>query len=241
MGETSVSLTFTNSNAGGALLSFIAITDDEVNFTTSALVSVNKEISHNYTLPFSLSPGRYRVFVYDIKHDGTLPSDVNYPAVTRDIYDENFMGSEDLLVRSFQPTFIHIKNCTVETSYLFIDARCDYLTNSTATGFQMIVRQSDPNNVRKLFVNITEELDAEASVEVEENGTYQVAIFAVMQESGITESDVEYIKRVEVCTCAGILIVEPPWKTIIRRIGNTPLPTQFQPFFVLCCSPSKIY
>ena len=207
-GEIIVSLTYNSladSNAGGALLSFIPVTDDKVNFTGSALISMNKETSRNYTLPFSLSPGGYRVFVYDIEHDGTLPSDVNYPAVTRDI------SNDDLPERYFEPRFVHIKNCTIKTLSLVIAARCEYPTNSIATGFQMIAQQSDLNKVRQLFVNKTEELDASASIEVKENGAYQVAIFAIQEGSGITESNVEYIKQVSISG-------EPPpsdWRLVL--------------------------
>lgn len=71
-----------SANARGALYALVFITDDEeVDFMRSALVALNRSTSLSYTLPFGLSPGLYRVLVYDIEHDGTLSTGVGYPAV----------------------------------------------------------------------------------------------------------------------------------------------------------------
>ena len=56
----------------------------EVNFTRSVLLALDRDTSRDYTLPFSLSPGGYRAFVYDIEQDGTLPSGVGYTLLLGD-------------------------------------------------------------------------------------------------------------------------------------------------------------
>ena len=77
------------STASGALFSFLFITDSgDVNFSRSFLLALDRNTSHNHTLPFDLYPGQYRVFIYDIEHDGTLHKGVGYPAVR----DEIFVG-----------------------------------------------------------------------------------------------------------------------------------------------------
>ena len=74
------------SNARGALFIFASIDNSgDVDFTRSVLLALDRETSHDYTLPFSLSPGGCRVFVYDIEHDATLPSGVSYPAVRSEL------------------------------------------------------------------------------------------------------------------------------------------------------------
>ena len=73
---------FEESSASGALYVLVFVTDEEeVDFIRSHLLALDRETSRDYTLPFSLSPGGYRVFVYDVEQDGTLPSGVSYPAV----------------------------------------------------------------------------------------------------------------------------------------------------------------
>ena len=49
---------------------------------------MGRNTSLDYMLPFEY-PGQYRVFVYDIESDGTLASDVGYPAVNREIVISN--------------------------------------------------------------------------------------------------------------------------------------------------------
>lgn len=70
----------------GVLIVYIFITDDgAVDFTRSRLITVERNDSLHYSLPFSLPAGLYRVFAYDIEQDGLLSSGVGYPAVTHDI------------------------------------------------------------------------------------------------------------------------------------------------------------
>ena len=71
----------------GTLLSFTFITDSgTVVFTRSILLPVNRNSSLSSTLPIHLSPGQYRVHVYDIEQDGTLNEDhVSYPAAALEV------------------------------------------------------------------------------------------------------------------------------------------------------------
>lgn len=73
-------------DAKGALVNFAFIDDDNaIDFMRSALLVLDRNISHEYTLPFNLFPGKYRVSVYDIERDGTLSGGIGYPAVVRDV------------------------------------------------------------------------------------------------------------------------------------------------------------
>ena len=75
------------STASGALFSFVFIADSgDVDFSRSFLLAFDRNTSHNHTLPFDLNPGQYRVYVYDIEHDGTLNNGVGYPAVTEELF-----------------------------------------------------------------------------------------------------------------------------------------------------------
>ena len=75
-----------HSTAKGALFGFVFITDSgDVDFGRSFLLALDRNTSHNHTLPFDLYPGHYRVYVYDIEHDGLLNNGVGYPAVTQEL------------------------------------------------------------------------------------------------------------------------------------------------------------
>ena len=58
----------------------------DVDFNRSFLLALDRNTSHNHTLPCDLYPGHYRVYVYDIVHDGTLHNGVGYPAVTEELF-----------------------------------------------------------------------------------------------------------------------------------------------------------
>ena len=65
----------------GTLFSFTFITDTgTVDFTRSILLPVDRNSSLSSTLPIHLSPGQYRVHVYDIEQEGILNNGTNYPA-----------------------------------------------------------------------------------------------------------------------------------------------------------------
>ena len=75
-----------HSTASGALYSFVFITESgDVDFSRSFLLALDRDTSRNYTLPFHLYPGHYRVYVYDIEQDATLHNGVGYPAVAEEL------------------------------------------------------------------------------------------------------------------------------------------------------------
>ena len=82
--EVSMMITYyNNSNTRGAFLSVVFINDGGVDLTKSHLLSSEKNSNENNTLPQKLhSPGTYKVQVYDLGRDGTLPTGVVYPAAS---------------------------------------------------------------------------------------------------------------------------------------------------------------
>ena len=72
-----------DSTASGALLSFVFITDSgDVDLSASFHLALDRNTSHNHTLPFDLYPGQHHVYIYayDIEYGGTLNNGVEYPA-----------------------------------------------------------------------------------------------------------------------------------------------------------------
>ena len=63
------------------------------------------------------------------------------------------------------------------------------------TGFQIIAQSSNSSKVHKLHVNQSMDLQTPVTVEVEEDGMYQVAIFAIREGTGILNSS--YVKYIE--------------------------------------------
>ena len=79
-----------HSTASGALFSFVFITDsDNLDFSRSFFLALDRNTSHNHTLPFDLYPGHYRVYLYDIDHDKTLHNGLGYAAVTQELFTAN--------------------------------------------------------------------------------------------------------------------------------------------------------
>ena len=78
-----------------------------------------------------------------------------------------------------------------------ISAMCPYFGGSSVTGFQMIVQLNNATEVHKLFTNYTtEHLSPEpVTVQVNESGTYHVAIFPIMGEMGIVDTNLIYSKE----------------------------------------------
>ncbi len=71
----------------GVLVSLISdgASPNVVNFTRSVTLTLDRNTSLDYVLPFELFPGSYRMFIYDIEQDGTLRNGVGYPAFTGEI------------------------------------------------------------------------------------------------------------------------------------------------------------
>ena len=72
-----ISIVFAESIEKGALC--ILVADGN-----SVLLALDRNVSIGYRLP-KLSHGNYRVLVYDIEQNGTLPNGVVYPAITTSI------------------------------------------------------------------------------------------------------------------------------------------------------------
>ena len=63
------------------------VTDSgDVDFSRSFLLALDRNASHNHTLPFELYPGEYVVYIYGMEYDGTLHSGTGYPAVTQELF-----------------------------------------------------------------------------------------------------------------------------------------------------------
>ena len=70
----------------------------------------------------------------------------------------------------------------------------------------MLVQLRDFGEVHRLHTNRTTNQEARASVRVDQNGTYQVNIFAMSGESGIIGSNVEYTKEVTITITDGAIL-----------------------------------
>jgi hypothetical protein len=83
MGDETIITEFSeHSTASGALISFAFITENGgVDFSRSFLLALDRNTSFNHTLSSDQYPGKYRVCVYDIEHNGALANGVGYPAV----------------------------------------------------------------------------------------------------------------------------------------------------------------
>ena len=89
-----------------------------------------------------------------------------------------------------------------------ISAMCSYSGGSSVTGFQIIVQLNNVDEVHKILINSTTEhlSPGPVTVEVEENGTYHVAIFPIMGERGIVDTTIAYSQVLSVtseymCIC----------------------------------------
>ena len=75
-----------------------------------------------------------------------------------------------------------------------ISAMCSYSGDSSVTGFQIIVQLNNVDEVHKLHINSTTEhlSPGPVKVQVEESGSYHVAIFPIMGEMGIVDTTIAY-------------------------------------------------
>ena len=191
-----------HSDARGALFDFVFIDDNgDVDFNRSVLLALDRNTFLHHTLPFNLYPGQYRVFVYDIESDGTLSNGVSYPAVTNELstskeYQGNLFVYVYILLDVYSPSEPVqpecIFNCSITVSSGLILAECSPINSALVTGFQMIAQLNDSNEVHKLHINQSMDLRTPVTVEVEEDGMYQVAVFAIREGTGIVGSYVGY-------------------------------------------------
>ena len=187
-----------HSTASGALFSFVFITGSgDVDFRRSFLLALDRNTSHNHTLPFDLYPGHYRVYAYDIEHDETLHNGVGYPAVTEDLFvnvTNNGNGLQDntCCLRTNE-RYLKPFNCTLTSSFGLIWALCNQSSSLFAAGIQVIVQSTNVSEVQKLYVNQSNDLHTPVTVSVERDGEYQVFIFAIRKGIGILASTPPYV------------------------------------------------
>ena len=93
-----------------------------------------------------------------------------------------------------QSTSSELQDCNVTYVNDVISTMCFYSGSSSATGFQIIVQLNNVTEVHKLLVNCTTEhlSPGPVTVQVNESGSYHVAIFPVMGERGIPNTSVEH-------------------------------------------------
>ena len=173
------------------------ITDSgDVDFSRSFLLALDRNTSQNHTLPFDLYPGHYRVYVYDIEHDGTLNNGVGYPAVTQELFTSltnNAYGTGVIMCRVWIDTRqLQLFNCTLDSSSGLIWALCSHPGSSFAAGIQVIVQSTNVSEVHKLYVNQSMDLNTPVTVPVERDGEYQVSIFAIRKEMGIGSPSLQF-------------------------------------------------
>ena len=83
-----------------------------------------------------------------------------------------------------------IFDCSITVFRGFIFAECSPINSTLVTGFQMIAQLNDSSEVHKLHISQSTDLQTPVTVEVEEDGMYQVAVFAISK--GIVGSYVGY-------------------------------------------------
>ena len=85
------------------------------------------------------------------------------------------------------------EDCSVTSLGGVISTMCSF-SRSSVTGFQMIVQIDNITEVHKLLINDTTGhlSTGPVTVQVEENGTYHVAIFPIMGEKGIVNGTLVY-------------------------------------------------
>ena len=98
-----------------------------------------------------------------------------------------------LFADEFQPSFSLLKSCGIRSISDGILVQCVYPRNSVATGFQVIAQRSNTSEEHILYANKTTDREIPVFIEnVQENGTYQITIFAITENNGILNSTVEY-------------------------------------------------
>ena len=194
-----------HSTASGALFSFVFIADSKyVDFRRSFLLALDRNTSHNHTLPFDLYPGDYRVYVYDIEHEGVLRNGVGYPAVMDGPITNGMSNGKvskllhvDCIAYEFQTvvgeTYYQPFNCTLSFTPGLIWAECCHPNSSFADGIQVIVQSTNVSEVHKLYVNQSIDLHTPVTVPVERDGKYRVSIFAIREGMGILVSTMQYM------------------------------------------------
>ena len=178
--------------------------------TRIVMMTIDKDLSHNYTLPISMSSGHFlvHVIVYGLELDGTLSRGINYPAVALNFItsgsnqDGNDYVGHCLALHAFlvltgihlEANYSMLRSCHINSSFRFIWAECMYPSNSR--GFQVLAQLNEPSQVHKLFSGKAISPQTSVAIPVEEEGLYQITIMAIRWGTGVVGSNVEYRKTV---------------------------------------------
>ena len=92
----------------------------------------------------------------------------------------------------------HFDGCHLTALAGHINVSCSYLSNSTATGFQVIAQRSSISETYKLYTGKTTDRVNPVTVQVGSNGDYEVSIFAITGDMGMLLSNVEYREHITV-------------------------------------------
>lgn len=86
-----------------------------------------------------------------------------------------------------------LENCRIsKTDLASVEVECAFRSDSTATGFEVIIQNSNRTEVSKLHVGQAINRQDRVSFEVEMDQKYQVSIFAIREGAGILDTNVEY-------------------------------------------------
>lgn len=105
----------------------------------------------------------------------------------------------------FEPELSYLENCRLTASSGYIDVYCTYRSDTTATGFYVVAQMRNFSEVHKLYTNQSANRLNLVTVQVGENGEYQVTIFPMREGMGILTSNVEYTQQISVMQTTGIL------------------------------------
>ena len=79
----------------------------------------------------------------------------------------------------FDLAALHLLSCGIDSSSGMIEVHCSSPDGSTATGFQVMAHLSNSSAASKVYVNKSKNFEFPVILEVEENGTYLVALLAI--------------------------------------------------------------
>lgn len=89
----------------------------------------------------------------------------------------------------YQSTYSHLTNCSISASLFDTSVKCSYPNNSIVTGFEVVAVEINSDSLGQVHVN--KSVDT-ATIQVEEDKTYQIVVFPIRDEAGILGSSVEF-------------------------------------------------
>ena len=206
-----------NTRARGSLVLIMLNNSEEVDFSKSLYLALNRESSHDYTLSSPLSSAWYIFSVYDIEENGTVQGHIAYPAFSQTHFVmRNTQGwllymplyyCLNLYIYIATPNqtvsapAAGVDNCNVTYSQdLVISVLCTPSPESLATGYLVLVQRNilDNSQVSQLHVNESSGHTHAVTVVVEEGGDYHVTVFPMYVDTGIVGSSVAYSESISV-------------------------------------------